>query len=126
MSLYAVNSSVNGTHSTLSGSNASILQRVTTPWNENTVTWNTAPQITTKDEVMVPASVAPLQDFPNIDITTLVQDMVDQPDSSYGLLFRIDTESYYRRLVFASSDYPDTSLHPKLVVQYTTPSSDTA
>src|ERR1041385_6955140 len=37
----------NGQHSQLSGSDAAWLQRVTSTWAENTVTWNTHPTTTT-------------------------------------------------------------------------------
>ena len=52
LSLYNNPNSSNGNpmgeHSTLSGSNAAWLQKVTTSWNELTVTWNDQPATTTE------------------------------------------------------------------------------
>jgi len=106
-------------HSTTSGTNASYLQRITSAWNENTVTWNTQPSTTTANQVTLPASTSTTQHYLNIDVTTLVQDMVNNPSSSFGFMLRLQNESYYRRLDFASSDHINSSLHPKLVVTYT-------
>jgi gliding motility-associated-like protein len=123
LSLYSYISDIGG-HSTLSGSNASLLQRITTDWPE-TVTWNTRPLTTTQNEVTLPASTIAVQHYPNIDVTALLQDMVDEPDSSFGFLLKLITEEYYRAMIFASSDNPDSTLHPKLDVYYNEPGADT-
>lgn len=106
-----------GQHSSLSGPNTSFLQRVTSSWSESTVTWNTQPSTTTLNEVAIPQSTGPTQDFV-IDVTTLVQDMLNDPAHSYGFMLRLQTEEYYRRLNFCSSDVADPSKHPKLVITY--------
>src|SRR6266496_3176044 len=38
-------------HSQMSGSNDALLQRITSTWDESTVTWNTQPAITNQNEV---------------------------------------------------------------------------
>ena len=116
LSLYYNPSSTEGQHSSLTGANASEMQRVTTPWNENTITWSNQPQTTSLHKVTVQASISPIQNFIDIDITQLVIDSRNNPSSSYGFLFKQITEQYYRKLVFASSDHPVDSLHPKLVI----------
>ncbi len=121
LSLYAQGAAGNGPHSTESGSNKSWIRRITTNWNEYTVTWNIAPTSTTHNQVLLPPTSYDDEDFPNIDVTQLVQDMIDDPANSYGFLIRLKTEDYYRRMVFCSSDHSDTTRHPKLVVTYTTP-----
>lgn len=124
LSLYAYDQTTGlGQHSTMSGSNESVLQRVTTPWDESTVTWNSQPSSTSVNEVLLPASTSPTQNYTNIDVTQLVQDMVDNPSSSYGFLLKLVTESYYRKMNFCSSDHANSSLRPKLVITYTEPSS---
>lgn len=105
-------------HSQLSGSNAAWIQRITTPWSELAVTWPTAPSTTTQNQVALPASSTNTQDYPNIDVTALVQDMINNPNQSYGFMIKLQTESYYRSLLFASSDYPNPALHPKLDICY--------
>lgn len=110
----------NGEHQSLSGSNVSVLQRIIEPWEEGTVTWNNQPAITSNNEVTVPMSTSEHQDY-SINVTKLVQDMVDYYSSSYGFMLKLVTEDYYRCLIFASSDNENASLHPKLEITYEDP-----
>jgi len=112
-----------GQHSSLSGSNASWIKRVTSPWNENTVTWNTQPSSTVLNQVILPQSTSPTQDYLNVNVTNLVQDMLINQNSSYGFILSLQTEEVHRRLNFCSSDYPNPMFHPKLEVIYTISSS---
>ncbi len=127
LSLYVWGSGTGfGPHNTLSGSNASWLQRITSNWDENTVTWNSQPATTTINQATIPASTSPSQDYLNIDVTALVQDMIDNPTTSFGFLLRLDTEVHWRLLNFCSSDHADSGKHPKIVITYTMPvASDT-
>lgn len=115
-------SSNNVGHSQLSGSNAGVLQRVTDNWNEFSVTWDNQPRTTTQNEVFLPADTYFRQNY-TVDVTALVQDMVDDTAASFGFMLKLQTEIYYRILIFASSDHPDTALHPKLVINYSNPAS---
>ena len=118
LSLYSYNSTVLGSHSTLSGSNEAVLQRITSSWNENTVTWGNQPPTSTINQVILPQSVNALQDYLNIDVTNMVQDIINNPSTGHGFLFKLTNEQYYRRMLFASSDNPDPNLYPKLEVIY--------
>ena len=120
LSLYSYNSPAVGSHSTLSGSNEAVIQRITSPWNENTVTWGNQPIGSPINQVILPQSTNPIQDYLNIDVTNLVQDMISTPSTGHGFLFKLITEQYYRRMLFASSDNPINNFHPKLVVTYST------
>jgi len=122
LSLYYhhIQGSIPQTHSSLSGPNISLIQRITIEWEEDNVTWNTQPQIDTTNQVVIPQSTSPTQDYPNINVIAIVQDMIENPLSSHGFLFRIKTEEHYRRMVFASTDHPVDSLHPKLVITFIT------
>jgi len=121
LSLYSYESLGNGTHSTQSGSNASKLQRVTSGWDESIVTWETQPYTTNEYEQILPESTSDIQHYLDIDVTNMVQEMVDKPNSSYGFRLSLITEELYRKLVFASSDNADANLHPKLAITYTSP-----
>ncbi|MBK9760010.1 MAG: DNRLRE domain-containing protein [Flavobacteriales bacterium] len=110
-----------GLHSTLSGSNAGWLQRVTTAWNENTVTWNTQPNSTSVNQVATPQLNTPTANIIDLEVSQLVQDMVNDPGNSHGFLLRLQNETIYRRLNFASSDHANTALHPRLIVTYLEP-----
>lgn len=119
LSLYSYNSPWNGSHSTMSGSNEAYLSRVISSWNEYAVTWNTMPTITTQNHVYLPATLYAIQDYIDIDVTLLVQDMLADPFNSYGFMMQLITEQFYRRMLFASSDHADSTLHPKLEVCFT-------
>jgi len=116
LSLYGKPSSLTAPQGNF-GANDCYVQRVTGSWDENTVTWNTQPASTTTNQVTLPGSngVQFNYDVIDLNITTLVQDIINQPPASrYGFLIRLQTESTYRSLVFASSDYSDAAKHPKL------------
>lgn len=74
----------NGSHSSLSGSNESVLQRITSSWDESTVTWDNQLGTTTLNQVLLPASNTTDQNY-ILNITSLVQDARDNPDQSHGL-----------------------------------------
>lgn len=101
-------------------SNASYLRRVTTAWDEHTVTWNTAPTTTTSNQVTLSNSTIIDQDYV-VDVTALIRDMHADPDNSDGIMMNLVTPTYYTEMRFASSDYSDASMHPKLELTYTTP-----
>lgn len=116
LSLYHDPFSNEGAHSSLSGPNTALLQRVTSTWDEQTVIWATQPNTTTVNQVVIPATTTTMQDMLDIDVTALVIDMIAQ--GNHGFMLRLQDESYYRRMVFASSDHPDRDLHPRLVVTH--------
>ena len=104
-----------------SGQNASWLRRVTSPWGESTVTWNTQPSYTTQNEVALPASSSPTQDYPNINVAALVQDMVNDPQNSFGFMLMLQVEQIYSCLNFCSSDHANPSFWPSLTITYLPP-----
>lgn len=107
-----------GPHSTRSGSNTCFIQRITSEWQENTVTWNNRPTTTSLNQVTLCGSVSETQHYENIEVTQLVQDMIDYPSRSFGFLIRLQNETHYRNMNFASSDHPNPALHPMLVITY--------
>lgn len=104
-------------------SNISYLRRVTSNWLENTVTWNNQPTTTTINQIVIPASTSTTQDYPNIDVTSLIQDIVNNKATSFGMEFLLATEQYYRMMIFASSDFSNPLKRPKLVVNWLSPLS---
>ncbi|MHB2149759.1 DNRLRE domain-containing protein [Calditrichota bacterium LG25] len=95
---------------------ATYLRRVTEPWDEQTITWNTQPQSTTADQVSVPAPATTTSDF-EIDVTNLVR-LMNDGQSNYGFLWILNPEQKWRSVFAASSDYSDPAKRPKLVVKY--------
>ena len=105
-------------HSKISGSNESVLQRVTASWDINTVTWNNQPTATNINQVLLPESTSAYQDYMDIDVTALIQYFIENPAENHGLMLKLKTEQHYRSLNFCSSDHADASKHPKLVITY--------
>lgn len=119
LSLFWYKSQHNTGHSTLDGSNACELKRVTSAWDENLVTWNNQPTTTNVGEVVLPESVSDTQNYLNIDVTNLAKGMIADSTTNFGFMLKLQTEEYYRSMLFASSDNDDPSVHPKLDVYYT-------
>ncbi|MCC7245885.1 MAG: DNRLRE domain-containing protein [Saprospiraceae bacterium] len=105
-------------HSCLSGSNDAWISRVTSPWNENTITWNTQPGITSIGQINVPPMCTGGTDLIGFDITSMIQDIVNNPSANFGLQMSLQLENFYRALIYNSSDSPDANRRPRLTVTY--------
>jgi|LauGreDrversion4_2_1035121.scaffolds.fasta_scaffold78365_2 hypothetical protein len=100
------------------GNNQSILSRITSNWNESVVTWNTQPLFSNVNETTLNQSTSPSQDYLNINVTALVQDMVDNPNSSFGFRLALVNEAVTSSLSFCSSEFPNTAKRPSLAIEY--------
>lgn len=108
----------NGTHASLSGPNSAYVRRITSPWDESLVTWTNMPALSPLNKAVLNASTSPQQNFLNIDVKDMLQDMVNFPQNNFGFCLHLQTEQSFRCLLFASSDHPDPALHPELVITY--------
>lgn len=99
------------------GENACYIERVIQPWEESVVTWNNQPATTEVDRIMLPPSESATSDY-SIDVTNFTQFFIENPDSNFGLMFKMVEEMEYRGLTFASSDHKDETLWPELVLYY--------
>lgn len=123
LSLYFLPNSSDGTHSLPSSTgrpHLMLIQRIIEKWEQDVVTWNTRPAFTAENELLLPPPTRIDQDYTDIDVTALVQDMVNQPERSFGFLLRLQLPEYYQKLIFASSerDNGNPALRPKLEVTY--------
>lgn len=96
--------------------NATLVQQVTSPWQEMVVTWNTQPSVSNLNQVTLPVSSNPTQDYLGINVTSLVQDMINNPGTNYGLGLRLQNEAVTNALLFCSNDHPDMNRRPVLHV----------
>lgn len=103
------------------GNNPAYVQRVTSAWDQSTLTYATRPGSTTVGQISVP----PAESFPGIyqklNITSLVTEMVANPATNFGFTIRMQDESPappYRGLLFATSENETPANRPKLVVYY--------
>lgn len=128
LNLYGVNASVNVTpgnsgypvspHAT---DNEILIRRVTSPWSEGTVTWGGMPTTTTVNQITTPASSSRWNwNYSNSspELLNMVQDMINDPTQNFGFMLQLNNEHTRRSMLFASSDHPDSTLWPELIVTY--------
>lgn len=99
------------------GTDSIIVQRVTSDWHENKVTWNTQPKTTTENQVILTNMGIPHANY-QIDITDIIKDIIENRSERYGIMIRYKNEVPYNVSFFASSNHPDIKLHPTLKVSY--------
>jgi hypothetical protein len=104
--------------SCFSGSNAFCLRQVTSLWDWQTITWNNQPTFSSLLQVNIPACSSAQQDCEKIDISEMVKYIVKFPAKNHGFVMMLENENYYRRLCFASPNYPDENLRPKVEINY--------
>ncbi|TRX61465.1 DNRLRE domain-containing protein [Fulvivirga sp. M361] len=114
-------SAYNG-NSQLSGSNAISVFRVVNSWNPSTITWNNAPSVDVNGMVNVGSSTSATENR-QIDLTSLASDWLNNPTNNYGISFRLVNEVHHRSRNYASTEHPNTTIRPKLVISYTGSSS---
>ncbi|MEO6694556.1 MAG: DNRLRE domain-containing protein [Ignavibacteria bacterium] len=115
LSLYGNTNPINQYHV---GANQAFLRRIISPWSAETVTWNTQPEYVTTNQVVLPESTFPLQDYLNINVTNIFRDMVNNPSAGFGFLLMLGVETQYRCINFGSGDFWDSTRRPVLQVTY--------
>lgn len=103
-----------------SGANSAMLRRIISPWPEIGMTWLTQPSITTINQVNIAPSISVNQNL-FLNITTLLQDYLNDPANSFGFMLQLVNEIPYARWIFASSDNANPALWPELYVEYDSP-----
>lgn len=103
------------------GNNASLIQLVTASWGETSVTWGNQPSTTTTNQITLAKTTSSTQNQLNLDVKALISEMIKS--SNYGMLIKMVDETPGNGMIFASSDYSDTAVHPRLTVTYTTSAS---
>ncbi|NOZ49893.1 MAG: DNRLRE domain-containing protein, partial [Chloroflexi bacterium] len=111
--------------------------RLNHPWSESAVSWQMATADTPWDQPGAnatptdreklprsPQTITGIQRFYDWDITALVQEWLHQPQSQHGLILKAFDEARVQ-YAFASSEYPNPSARPKLILSYWTSSSAT-
>lgn len=114
----------------IGGANTCLLRRITSPWDPNTVTWNTQPATSLRGTVKLPANKGADPDiYKNIDVWKLVQVMIDSPSTSFGFALRLDTEENTTEsgsVLFYTPAFGKPHYNPKLVLEYTPPGMNPA
>jgi hypothetical protein len=106
-----------GSNTSHAGENEFYIKRITSPWEELSATWNNQPNTTSENQVLVPRSENQYQDYV-IDVTALIQDIINNPENSYGIMLQLVNETPYNKVMFASSDNFDSAKWPKLEIEF--------
>ena len=100
------------------GPNDAYVQKVTSKWDENTVTWNTIPSTTVVKESLIPPSTLQWNYNASVDVTKIVDDLVQKPTKNFGFMLSFTNELVYRSMGFYSSETTNAAKRPKLVITY--------
>lgn len=98
--------------------NTSSIQRITSYWDENEVEWDNQPTTTNENQVLLSPSVYPNQDYIGIDVTSIVSDIVNDPENGHGFMIKLEEEEIYRMMAFTTSDHSNPYRRPKLELSY--------
>ena len=106
------------------GENAMFIKRIVTEWEEDTVWWGNQPLATEQNKIETVNSILPDQNYLDLDISPLIYDILLEQDSSFGIMLQMVNEiNPYKGCLFASSDHPNSNLHPCLRLNYKIESS---
>lgn len=94
------------------------LYRITSNWNQNTVTWRNQPTFDLSNKVSLSSSIGKDYSDTQINITPLIQSYLDNKNQSFGFMIKLSNEVPYRLRIFASSKVSNSTLHPKLEIYY--------
>ncbi len=120
LSLYAIDPEIESipTHEGNFGENAFQLLRITSDWTENEVNWINQPTITYKNHKKFPKVESLYEDLLHVDITDMTLDMLKEGKKNLGIMMKLDEEEIFSVVLFASSDYSDSTKHPELEIYY--------
>ena len=100
-----------------------VLQKITEPWEEDKVTWSVQPKTTEANQVYISPFILNTNMI-TVDVTKLYfQDPATDAATvpGYGMFFRLWPQEWVPGFRFASSDFPETRMRPKLTIYYTLP-----
>ncbi len=100
-----------------------VLQQIVEPWEEGKVTWNNQPKSIEANQVYVSPFIRNTN-FIEIDVTRLFVPIDKILADNYGMMFKLYPSEQFPGFRFASSDYPETGMRPKLIIKYTLPMVD--
>lgn len=95
-----------------------VLQQITSPWEEDKVTWSTQPSTIETNQVYISPFIRNVN-FIVVDVTRLYLQASQINTPNYGMLFRLWPTEKFPGFRFASSDYPEPAMRPKLSIYYT-------
>jgi hypothetical protein len=100
------------------GPNDTYVQKATSAWDENSVTWNTMPSSSVNGESLIPPSKKQWNNNSSADVSQIVRAFVKNPSKNYGFILSLTNENIYHSYGFYSSESSNSSKRPKLVIIY--------
>lgn len=97
---------------------AGVLQQITEPWEENSVTWNKQPKTTEVNQVFIYPFIKNAN-FIEVDVTKLFVSSSATPLPNHGILFKLNKDDKFKGFRFVSSDFTEPAMRPRLSIQYT-------
>lgn len=98
------------------GENSFQIVKIIRRWDEDKVTWSNQPETSYYNKIFVDSTDNPYQNTV-VDITVLAKDAI-KSDNFHGFMLKHIDESPYKVNFYSSSDHPDISRHPKLIIKY--------
>jgi len=98
-----------------------VIKRITAPWNEQTVTFNSQPPTKSYPAVTIPEYKIKSSHIVNKDVYELVSYWLGHPAENHGLMVLSDEANNGHRgwLRIASGDHANAARRPKLLITYT-------
>ncbi len=93
------------------------LCRVTSPWDESTITWFEQPLTSETDVLNLSAPKFPFQAY-TIDVTGYIKQKYKGVAGYHGFMIKLKSENSYQSVIFCSSDCEQKELRPELWVDY--------
>lgn len=117
LNLYSNPTPLNGnlTDANYGSNNAIYIERVISNWNMS-YGWANQPATSATNQILIPHTPLPQLDLIDVDVTSLVKDML--ANTNYGFGIRLQNETAYTSRLFCGVRYPDASKHPSLKIVY--------
>ena len=107
-------------HNPLTHSNSSTLNLVTQSWDYTNATWtNMNNKYTTTGNIAIPGTASgATNENKTVDLKSMVQYWVNNPQSNYGMMLKLDNETRYATMRFGTDNNTNSALLPVLNVSY--------
>lgn len=99
------------------GTNEWVLETVTSPWEENTISWFNIPETDVSSIIECAPATSFSQSY-SINVTAQIANQFRYRGSAFGFLIKLKDEKESRKISFCSSDYAYPALRPELIVVY--------
>lgn len=98
------------------GDNTSVLKKITSAWDQTTVTWNNQPTATASGQITIPEMIHPNSTV-SINITNWVENWIANPETNNGFMLELaESTTLDRKMTFYSSNSTITAYQPRIIL----------